>query len=217
MKIEKKFEKVKISHFIILILISSMGGIFGALIFYLPHDPSYSIFSNYVSDLGAGPLEAKISLGLGMILTGVLLIFVVLYITMSLRKEDGSEQLISTYLGTGILASIAMIMVGIFPLDPSISFAYEAHRIVAMLYFGSAGTSLISLGYLQYKSSGFSTTISITSFLAGFVALVFDIGFVVQEYTATPRQAIVYFTEWTSFMLFMIWLIIHGLYFWKAD
>jgi hypothetical membrane protein len=54
---EKFFGKIRGGIFAFLTLLAVGFGVFVALFIYLPVDPSYSILSNYISDLGAGPAE----------------------------------------------------------------------------------------------------------------------------------------------------------------
>jgi len=92
--LEKVFGKIKGGYFAFLTLIAVGFGIFVALIIYLPVDPSFSILSNYISDLGAGPIGSRIIFSIGMILGGIFMIFLITFISRYLKGKEEKSQLI---------------------------------------------------------------------------------------------------------------------------
>jgi len=201
--------------FLFLTLLAAAIGLFGALFIYLPANPSFSMLSNYISDLSAGPLPAKILFGIGMGLGGLFLILSVIYITNNLKQQDKGKNLVQLYSFTGIIGGLGLIVIGIFPLDPAINLAYEIHRISALFFFGFTAISFFCFGYIEYKYTEFSKVLSIISLLTGILMGIFIIGFVIQEYSVVPRQSLIYLTEWGFFGVITIWLITHGLAFRK--
>lgn len=212
---DKIFKKIKGFYFTFLTFLAAGFGIFIGLFLHLPVDPSYSILSNYISDISAGPISAKIVFGIGMVLSGLFLIFLIIYITVDLQQKEENKNINRIYLITGIIGGLGLILNGIFPLDPATIFAYEMHRITGIIFFGFTAINLLCFGYIEYKNTEFSKILSIISLITGIISGFFIIGFIIQEYSPIPHQAFVYFTEWGFFGFMTIWLIAHGLYYWK--
>ncbi|MFX1591809.1 MAG: DUF998 domain-containing protein [Promethearchaeota archaeon] len=213
--LEKLYGKIRGAYFAFLTLLAVGFGIFVALIIYFPVDPTYSIFSNYISDLGAGPIGSTIVFSIGMILGAFFFIFLILYISRYLKNKEEKSQLRWGFQSTGVIAGIGLIMIGIFPLDRTNTFIFTIHFIAALIFFSFLAISFIYLGYIEYKNSEFSTYLSIITFLSGILSAIFVIGFLIQEFELVPPQVFVYLSEWTFFIFVTLWLITHGIYFWK--
>ncbi|MFX1304247.1 MAG: DUF998 domain-containing protein [Promethearchaeota archaeon] len=209
------FEKFNGAYFAFLALIATGVGLLVAVIIYLPFNPSFSIFTNYSCDLQAGPIGAQISYSTGMVLLAIFTIFLMLYITRDLKKNGIDYKLTLIYIITGVIGLIGLIIVGIFPLNPAITLAYEIHRIAVIIFLGFMAFNFIWLGYLQYTNTEYSKLIAIIAILSGIFSGLFFGGFIIQEYTPVPRNAIVYLTEWTYYAFLILWLIGQGIYFWK--
>ena len=89
------------------------------------------------------------------------------------------------------------------------------HYLAAIIFFSFIAISNIYLGFIEYKDSDFSKIMAIISFLSGIFAAIFIGGFIIQETELFPPYTFIYLSEWTFFALIILWLIIHGLYFWK--
>lgn len=213
--LEKVFGKIKGGYFAFLTLIAVGFGIFVALIIYLPVDPSFSILSNYISDLGAGPIGSRIVFSIGMILGGIFMIFLITFISRYLKGKEEKSQLIWGFQAPGIIAEIGLILIGIFPLDRTIIYVFTIHVLAAVIFFIFMAISNIYLAYIEYKNSEFSIIMALVSFISGILSVIFIGGFIIQESGIIPNQAIVYLSEWTFFVFITIWLIIHGIYFLK--
>ncbi len=209
------FGKIRGAWFAFLTVISVGFGVFVALFIYLPVDPSYSILSNYISDLGAGSIGSRIVFSIGMILGAIFLIFLILYISRYLKEKEEKSQLIWGYEASGIIAGLGLVLIGFFPLDRALIYAYSMHYLAAVIFFSFIAISNIYIGYIEYKNSNFSKIMAILSFLSGIFSAVFIGGFIIQESGFIAPQVFIYLSEWTFFALITIWLIIHGIYFWK--
>ncbi|MFX1303195.1 MAG: DUF998 domain-containing protein, partial [Promethearchaeota archaeon] len=211
---DRFYEKIKGGYFAFLTLIAVGFGIFVALFIYLPVDPSYSIFSNYISDLGAGPIGSRIIFSIGMILGAIFMIFFILYVSIYLKKKEEKSQLIWGFQNTGLFAEVGLIIIGIFPLEQVGTLTYSFHFFGALIFFVFIAVSTIYFGYIEYKNSEFPKIYAIISFLTGGFSAIFISGFVIQELVPIPKNTFVYLSEWTFLVFVSIWLIIHGIYFW---
>jgi len=212
-KLDKFFEKINGGYFCIIAVLSltvlSMIGI--AL--YLPIDPSFGIFTNYMSDLGAGPPGVKLIMLLNGIVGGVLLVIVVLFIGTDLERKNENPRLIKLVVLLGILTAFWFLLVGVFPYDPALPFSFEAHNISAVFCSYSLATMFFLYGFIEYKNQEMANFLALISFLAGVIFGVWITGFTIVIYTAIPSQPFTYAIEWVSFLSLFIWLIVHGLYF----
>ena len=182
-------------------LISSLVGLIVALIFYMPFDNSFRPWANYISDIGAGPIGAVITLGL---MEGFIGVFVFLLLIV-IAKENEKSTKKTLFLIFGSIAQASILLIAIFPLNPINPISYEIHRIIAILYFGFSAITDFFLGSFEWKTRKFSAIIII---LSGVFSLLFTIGFILQEFGPIPKNALVYLTEWVYFNLSMLWLIL---------
>ncbi|TFG22496.1 MAG: DUF998 domain-containing protein [Promethearchaeota archaeon] len=181
---------------------------------YYKNSIFYSLFFCInISDIGAGPLEVKIIFGIGMILAAIFLMLLFTYIADFLRKNSIENIIVQTYLIRGIIAEIGLIFIGLFPMDPVLSFAFEIHRIAAIIFFGFTAINSFIFSYLQFKNSEFSMILSVISLITAAFSAEFAIGFAIQEYILLDRVAFIVLSEWGFFGFVSIWLIVHALFF----
>lgn len=213
--LNKIFSKIRGAYFAFLTLIAVGFGIFVGLIIYLPIDPAFSILFNYISDIGAGPIGSRIVFGIGMILGAIFMIFLNLYISRYLQRKRENYRLILGFQASGIYAVLGLILIGIFPLDRAIVYAYLMHCIAAIVFFSFIAISNFYLGYIEYKNKEFSLILSIFSYLTAIFSAIFIVGFIIQELGLIYPHPFVYLTEWGFLGFVTIWLIVHGIYFLK--
>lgn len=213
--LDKLYKKIKGGYFAFLALGSISIGMLIALFIYLTEDPSYSILTNYISDLGAGPVGSRVFFSIGMILGAVFLIFFFLYITKFLRSIEEKSQRIWIFLYPGIIAEIGLIFTGIFPLDQTNETFFTLHAIAAVIFFIFTAISNLGFGYIEFKNSEFSKLFAIISVLSGIFSAIFAFGFIFQEFSVLEEQPFIYLSEWIFFAFTTIWLIIHGIIFLK--
>ena len=65
-----------------------------AVLLFLQIDPTFNIFSNYISDLGDGPNNSDIVYNIGVMLSGIFYCFFFLYLMRYLQKKDGDLKLL---------------------------------------------------------------------------------------------------------------------------
>jgi len=185
--------------FSLITLISGNVGLVVALVLYLLSDTSFRPWTNYISDLGSGPIGAIIALGIMEALIGIFVSLLMILIS----KEIQNSFLKNMILCFALIAQISLLTIGIFPMNPSMPNSYEIHRIIAIVYFGCSAITDFFLAVHEFKTNKLS---SITIFLAGLFSLVFTVGFILQEYGPIPHNMVVYLSEWIYFVFAMTWL-----------
>lgn len=213
--LDKIYQKIKGGYFAFLALLAIAFGMFIAMLIYLPDDPSYSILTNYISDLGAGPIGSRVIFTIGMILGAIFLIFLLLYIGRYLTNIEEKSQRIWIFLYPGLIAELGLILIGIFPLDRTDDTAFTIHSIAAVIFFLFTAISNLGLGYIEFKNNDFSKFFGLISVISGIFSAIFAFGFILQEYSVLADQPFVYLSEWIFFAFTTIWLLIHGIFFLK--
>lgn len=216
-KLDKFFEKINGGYLcimaVVIILILSLT----AQSIYLQTNPSFSMFTNYISDMGAGPAEVKLIMLLIGIIGGILLILIVLFIGTDLQQKNEDPTLIKLVVLLGILAGIWFILVGVFPYDPTLPFSFEMHNVMAVLCSFTLSIMLFLYGYIEYKNTEIENFLVPFTLLTSILFVIWITGFAIVIYTAVPPQPFTYAIEWISTGSLLIWLIIHGIYFIKQD
>ena len=116
-KIDKFYEKINGSYLIFIGIGLSLLFIFIAVILFMQVDPTFSIYSNFISDLGDGPNNSNIVFNVGVIISGIFNLFIYIYLTRFLQKKDANEKLILLAFITAFVSTIGTIMVGLFTSD----------------------------------------------------------------------------------------------------
>jgi len=113
-KIDTLYKRIKGSYLIFLGICLSILFNTIAIILYRQVDPTFNMFSNFLSDLGDGPNNSNIVFNSGMIISGIFGIFIFFYLMRFLQDKKGNSRLIFSAFIMGFIASIGAIMVGIF-------------------------------------------------------------------------------------------------------
>ncbi len=211
-KLDKFYEKINGSYFGIIAFITAAISITAAQMLYLAIDPSFSISTNFISDLGAGPNNSDIIFNIGMILTGVFLIPYFIYLGWYLKKKDKNLNLVIKGMIAGLIASIGLVLIGFFPLDPNNLFSYNMHIITAGILFYGLLFMLLIYGFSEYIIPEVPISLSILSFVIAILFGAFITIVIIQYSTATPFEAYTYIIEWIGLYATGVWTISHIYY-----
>ncbi|TFG01441.1 MAG: DUF998 domain-containing protein [Promethearchaeota archaeon] len=212
-KLDNFYEKVNGGYIAIILVIIFIVQTLIARYFYLPTNPSYSMTTNYISDLGAGPIETKLTITIAYIIISILLILFILYLVKDLKQRNADLKKTQIIYILGILAGISFLLLGIFHLDPEEPVAYEIHKVAAVMFFGCQGLVVLIYGSIEYKNPKMDGKLYMLSFFAGILFLIFAIGFAIVEYSTLQRQAFVIVVEYIGAYSMLLWLFIKGIIF----
>ncbi|TFG22925.1 MAG: DUF998 domain-containing protein [Promethearchaeota archaeon] len=216
-KVDRIFEKINGGYLCIMAVVILLILSLTAQSIYLQTDPSFGMFTNYVSDMGAGPVEVKLIMLIQGIVGGTLLIVIVLFIGSDLEQKNEDPTLIKLDVLLGILTGIWFILVGVFPYDPVLPFSFEMHNIMAVLCSSTLSITLFLYGYIEYKNTEIANFLVPFTLLTSVLFGIWITGFTIVVYTAVPPQPFTYAIEWISIGSLLLWLIIHGIYFIKQE
>ena len=139
---EEIYEKIPGYYFGIIGLLIYLSSTFIAVLAYLSVNPNYSIFTNWISDLGTGPNGSNIIFNTGWIISsGLILLFHVYQIQKLKEKIKRKYSIVLKLMAISNLAfTLGIFLVGVFPGD----FTFIYHIIGATFYF-LGGLSFFSL------------------------------------------------------------------------
>ncbi|MFX0095934.1 MAG: DUF998 domain-containing protein [Candidatus Hodarchaeota archaeon] len=172
----------------------------------------FSIFSNFVSDLGLGPYTTRITFAIGGTLMAASYMVYFLFLSRYIQRRGGHPKIIWIAFFFSLLYALNLILVCIVPFDPTNELAYNIHILGAIfLFLGQAGGGIL-YGLSELNTKGISILMPLTSFISALLAGIFVFIFTVQSLTLTPYQVLTYLSEWSAVFGLILWTSIHGLY-----
>lgn len=184
--------------FFILFLIS--------VVLYINLEP-FSLTTRYISDLGAGPCAVGSTIfNINLIITSLLMIISHLFFYRYLQKKGGSTQLLFISLIGGIISSIGLMLLGIFP-----KYTFEAqHQMASYIYFGAGVIYLIFYGINELKMKEIPQYQAFLNFFIMIFYLLYLIfKILVKAKTGFPTE-IEKFTEWLMLFSTLFWFVEFG-------
>ena len=124
-----------------------------AIMLYRAVDPSYSIFTNYLSDLGTGKNFSNIIFSLGLTLTEIFLILFYLCLGKAFKNENYNANLTNIAVLVSIISSISLILVIPFLTDPTNLLFSIMHGILANIHFIGMTIAFIFYGIIEISIS----------------------------------------------------------------
>ena len=206
-KIDKLYEKINGSYFAFLGAGISLISILIAFILYIAVDPTYTILTNYISDLGDGGGGSNIVFNIGRICSGIIMFFFFMYLTRLLQNSGINNKLVIISFISGLMYSIGVILVGIFPSKA----APLMHVIAAAIMFFAMFFIYIFFGISEFRISGFSRKPPIAGLIFSPLPLLFLL-FLVLLHTVGIDRRITLFTERLTYFAMMSWIITQGIY-----
>ncbi|MFX1445554.1 MAG: DUF998 domain-containing protein [Promethearchaeota archaeon] len=211
-KLDKFYEKVNGSYFGIIGYIISAISVIIAQMLYMESDPSFSMSTNFISDLGTGPNGSNFVFNIGMIITGFFFMLFYVYIGLYLQKINDNVKSLKVGITAGIIGSIGMILVGIFPLNPNDRFSYNMHIIAAGILFYGVLIMLLIYGTYESRNQEIPKLLSIIGFITAGLYGAFMTAVIIQYLASVPFQAYTYIIEWIGSYSAGLWIITHVYY-----
>jgi len=207
-KIDKFYEKINGSYLIFTGIGLSLLVILIAVILFIQVDPTFNMYSKFISDLGDGPNNSNIVFNTGIIISGIFNFFIYIYLTRFLQKKQGNEKLILLAFISAIISVIGTIMVGLFTSDTE----NTLHRTGAAMSFFGSFFLIIFFGIAEYKISDIPNKYSVPGFILAPISIVFLVFFLLLILNTGFSSEITIFTEWLAFFANTTWLFIQGIY-----
>ena len=158
-----------------------------------------------MSHLGIGPNGSNIVFNLGSMLSGIVMVFFFLNLSVFLIKKEVPRILVKLSFTAGFLSSIGIFMVGVFPGDGS----GVIHNFWASFFFIGGLTYCILYGISEWKAKGISKLQALSGFITAFPFLVFLYFTNIKFFNHELALQISHFSEWILFTFLMCWIIGH--------
>ncbi len=204
-KLEKFYERFPGSYVALLTFIFALTFQLISIILY--NDPSYSLFTHYISDLGASTSGSVIFWSVNMIIASPIRVLIGLYILGLLSKRGANEKHMKITAIFIVIGAIGSIIIALNPHDISRAF----HLIGAFTYF--IGVVFIQTFFfkMELKAEDIPKYLPFVSILVVVVYFTFLSLEIVVLVTGSLRE-IACFSEWMAFFSLMVWLGLHGYY-----
>ena len=172
---------------------------------YALNDPSFSLRTHYLSHLGGGPKGAGLVFNIGMVLSGLVMIFFFLNFSAYLRRKNTHRLLIFVSFISGVTSSLGSVFLGVFPYVVT----QELHNFSAAFFFLGGLSFSIFYGLSEWTTQGISKLQASSGFISAafFIIFIFFTSINFFNYYLFIEEA--HLTEWILFFVVMIWVVEH--------
>jgi hypothetical membrane protein len=175
------------------------------VVIYALNDASFSFLTHYLSHLGGGPNGSNIIFNVGIMVSGVLMVFFFLNLSAYLRRKQTNVILIYLSFIPGLISSIGTFFTGLFPYTVT----QELHNLSASTFFLGGFAYLILYGISEWKTEGISKFQAFSGFIVAFFFLLFIIFTAINYFNPPLAQEQSHLVEWILFCALMFWVIQH--------
>jgi len=207
---EEVYDKIPGYYFGIFGLMVFLSSTITALLVYLSVNPNYSIFTNWISDLGTGPNGSNIIFNTGWILSSGLILLFHIYQIKHIKKKIHRKYFLFLRLMavSNISFTFGIFLVGVFPENLAI------YHLIAATFFFSGGIVFFSfygiLGILNKK-----IPLSYT-FIAIFISLIYILFYLTAHFPEVFTKVGITVTsmEWLTLITeasMMLMILLHSL------
>jgi len=181
--------------------------IFMSISVILYNDPTFSLFTHYISDLGASTKGSSLLWNISMIISAPLRVVFGFYLLTFLKTKGSNEKSIKITAYTIVIAAVGSVIIALNPHDVSRMF----HMIGAFIYFFGVVIIQVKISKMELNAEGIPKYLP----LIGLVVVVnyaFFISFEISEIISDLFRLLACFFEWMALFSILGWLLIHGLY-----
>lgn len=208
-KIDLFYEKLNGSYIAFFSLCFAIFFVSITVLLYLPVDPSFSVFTHYISELGGTSEIASVVFNVGMIISGPLRIGFLLFLMRFLQKSGAGGKISWSAFVIGTMSAIGSMTLSIFPENVSL----PLHMLGAAIYFFGAVILQILIAKMELRLN-MPRYLPISAIAVTGLYLTFFITMIIFERVPGLGgfSVISVFLEWMGFVALMVWLLVHGLY-----
>ena len=200
--LDQVYEKVPGKYFGLIGLLIYAISTFTAVLLYLSVDPSYSMFTHWISHLGDGPNGANLVFNIGWIVSSFVLFFFQVYEIRTLRKEGVKEWYLDLMSIASLSFTVGILLIGIFPLHTNV-----LHTIFAIIYFAGGFGFTMLYGIIILTLSDVSNKLAFAAFTTATCYLLYFSSPVISIYTSQIGITI-FFLEWLTLLSALLMMVI---------
>ncbi|NVM19559.1 MAG: DUF998 domain-containing protein [Candidatus Lokiarchaeota archaeon] len=181
--------------------------VFMLIAILLYNDPNFTIFTHYISDLGASTRDSALFWNISMLITVPIRLLFGFYLLKFLEKKGASEKSIKITMTFMLISAIGSILIALNPHDISRLF----HMLGAFIYFIGVVIIQINISRMELKVENIPKYLPFVGFLVVACYVLF-LGFEISELISEAFRLLACFFEWMAFFSLMAWLVLHGYY-----
>jgi len=204
-KLNSFYEKFPGSYIAYIGFIFSVAFMSIAIVLY--NDPSFTIFTHYISDLGASTKGSTLIWNIGMIISAPIRILFGFYLLKFLENRGANKKTIKITASFMVIAAIGSTILALNPHDISRLF----HMLGAFVYFIGVVVIQINLSKMELKAENIPKYLPLVGILVVACYVLF-LGFEISELISESFKLLACFFEWMAFFSLMTWLVLHGYY-----
>ncbi|MFX1276897.1 MAG: DUF998 domain-containing protein [Promethearchaeota archaeon] len=206
-RMEPIYKVVPATSFGFAAVINSLTALLISFILYISVDPSFSLFTHWISHLGAGPNGSNIIFNAGICITSVLLFLFYMYFIKDFRKRGAKKILTDLFFLSTIGTCLGLFLVALFPYEIVI-----LHSIAAFTFFISGLLSSILYAVLILITKGSKKVQALFALITtGFLCFHLIIS-IVPAFSIDLDSRIAVFSEWLSLFAMLALIIEVGFY-----
>ena len=212
------FRRFDGAYYFFIAIILAVSTIIISTILYIQVDPTFTIVSHYVSDLGSTPVGAQegklypsaVVFNTGFTILVIFRILLILFLARYLQIKGAPNKLIKIGIILAFISSSGSLIVALVP----ISVAVSIHMIGALILFVGSIFSGIMFGIIELKTPNIPRYLPLTIFLNVLMNGIFATLLIGEWMNFAPDGSSVIW-EWIIYATTMFWLFVHGVYTYK--
>ena len=181
--------------------------VFMSIAIVLYNDPSFTIFTHYISDLGASTRDSALIWNISMILTAPIRVVFGFYLLKFLENKGANKKTIKITAYFMVISAIGSTVLALNPHDISRLF----HMLGAFVYFIGVVVIQINISKMELKAENIPKYLPILGILVVACYVLF-LGFEISELISESFKLLACFFEWMAYFSLMAWLVAHGYY-----
>jgi hypothetical membrane protein len=208
-KLDGFYKKFPGSYIAYIGFIFSITFISISVFLYSSTDPSFSIFTHFLSDLGAASKSSSLVFNLGMIISAPLRVLFGIYLLRILASKGANKRLIKIIAYAIMIGAIGSFILALFPYDISLLL----HMSGALVYFISVIILQSLMAKIELKTPGVPRYLPLLCIAVVSTYILF-VGFEISAKVVVSESLMNFacFFEWMGYFSLMIWILSHGYY-----
>ena len=181
--------------------------VFMSIAIVLYNDPNFTIFTHYISDLGASTRGSALVWNISMILTVPIRILFGFYVLKFLENRGANKKTIKITAYFMVISAIGSTVLALNPHDISRPF----HMLGAFVYFIGVVVIQVNISKMELKLDNIPKYLPIIGILVVACYVLFLV-FEISELISESFRLLACFFEWMAYFSLMAWLVLHGYY-----
>lgn len=215
-RVDKFYERYNGGFFALVGVAMGVLTIGASLLLYVRVDPTFSVFTHYVSNLGGTPkgapggvqyLSATV-FNVGMLLIVPIRLAFLVSIVRLVHRMGADGRLALASLVTGLISTTGSMMIALVPFSTNL----YLHLTSALVYFIGATSFQLVFSITEFRTPGLPRILPALSLLNLVVFSTFSYLLIRVEVLMIPGLAEPTTWEWALFATLMTWLLAHGLF-----